>query len=57
MLPHVDSQKREQDIEIFHPRIPSQHHLQEIQSSSEENDRENLEEIRRVIFTILRLFY
>lgn len=46
ILTHVDSHKREEDIEIFHQIIPNQLHLQEIQNSSEQKDHENLEEIR-----------
>jgi len=52
ILTHVYFRKREQDIEIFHPRIPSQTYLQEIPNINEENDRENIEEIHRAIFEI-----
>ena len=45
ILTHVDSQKCEQDTEIFPPKISSQLHLQEIHNSNEENDRENIEGI------------
>jgi len=45
ILTHAYSHKCEQDIEIFPPKIPSQLHLQEIHNISEENDRENIEEI------------
>jgi len=56
ILTHVDSQKCEQDIEIIPPNFFIQFHLRKIHKSNEENDHENSQEIREVIFTILNFF-
>ena len=52
ILTHVDSQKCEQDTEIFPPKISSQLHLQKIHNSNEENGHESSQDIRQVIFEI-----
>lgn len=44
-LTHVDSQRCEQDIEIFPPKISSQLHLQEIQNNNEESNHKSAQEI------------